>query len=93
MVNDLPLVGAVLASALSVLFWLVFIQAILSWVPGVVAGSGWLSAFDRAASRITEPLLLPIRERMPGGASVDFSPLVLLLLIQVARWAVVRLIA
>lgn len=85
--------GLALSAALGVLFWLVFVQAILSWLPGVVSGSAWLTAFDRAAGRITEPLLLPIRRRLPGGAAVDFSPFVLLLLIQVARWAVVRLVA
>gem|GEM_PF-5640548 len=89
----MPVFGLALSAALSVLFWLVFVQAILSWIPGVVSGSAWLMALDRAAGRITEPLLLPIRRRLPGGAAVDFSPFVLLLLIQAARWAVVRLIA
>lgn len=76
----------VLSAALSVLFWVIFIQALLSWIPGLVGGSPWLRALDRAASRVTEPMLQPIRDRLPGGAAMDFSPLVLLLLIQVARW-------
>lgn len=80
-----------LGAALNVLFWLVFVQAILTWIPSLVSGSGWLMAFDRAAGRITEPLLRPIRNAMPGGAAVDFSPLVLMLLIQVAHWVLFRL--
>ncbi len=84
-------VVAVVSAALNVLFWIIFIQALLSWIPGLVQGSGWLAALDRAASRVTEPLLRPIRERMPSGAVVDFSPLVLLVLIQVARWLLGRL--
>ncbi len=89
--RDLPILGLALSAALSVLFWLVFIQALLSWVPGVVSGSMWLMALERAARRIIEPILSPIRQRLPGGAAVDFSPFVLLLLIEVARWVVVRL--
>ena len=87
----MPVLGLALNAALNVLFWLVLIQAILSWIPSLVSGSAWLLAFDRAASRITEPLMDPIRRRLPGGASVDFSPLVLLLLIQVVRYVLFRL--
>jgi YggT family protein len=84
-------VDAVL-TALSVLFWVVFIQAILSWIPGMVAGSGWLRALERALRQVTEPLLEPIRGRLPGGAAIDFSPLILMIAIQVVRWLLVRLL-
>lgn len=84
---------AVIPAALSVLFWLVLIQALLTWIPGLVAGSAWLQAVDRAAGRILAPLLDPIRRRLPGGRAIDFSPLVLMLLIQVAQWAVARILA
>jgi len=80
-----------LGATLNVLFWLVFVQAILTWIPSLASGSGWLMAFDRAAGRISEPLLQPIRRLLPGGAAVDFSPLVLMLLIQVAHWVLFRL--
>jgi YggT family protein len=33
----------------------------------------------------TEPILAPIRNLMPGGMMVDFSPLIALLLISVLR--------
>lgn len=85
-------VYVVLSAALNVLFWIIFIQALLSWIPGLVTSSSWLGALDRAVSRVTEPLLQPIRDRLPGGAVIDFSPLVLLLLIQVARWLLGRLL-
>jgi YggT family protein len=83
---------AALSAALGLLFWVVFVQALLSWIPGLVAGSAWLRAFDRAARRVTEPLLDPIRRHLPAGAAVDFSPLVLLLLLQAARWVLGRLL-
>lgn len=88
----MPLLAVALSAALNVLFWLVLVQAILTWIPSLVAGSAWLLAFDRAAGRITEPLLTPIRRRMPAGASVDFSPLLLMLAIQIAHWALLRLL-
>jgi len=86
------LVVAAVLTALSVLFWLVLVQAILSWIPSLVSGSAWLASLDRAARLVTEPLLAPIRERMPGGAAVDFSPLILMLLIQIARWLLRRVL-
>lgn len=86
------LVVLAIQRALGVLFWVLFVQAILSWIPSLVSSSGWLASLDRAAGRVTEPLLAPIRERMPSGAVVDFSPLVLMLLVQVASWLLGRLV-
>ncbi|HJW89304.1 MAG TPA: YggT family protein [Anaerolineales bacterium] len=41
--------------------------------------------------RIVEPLLLPIRRLMPNTGMIDFSPLVLMVLIQVVEFVLVRL--
>lgn len=84
---------AAVEAALGVLFWLVFIQALLSWLPGVVDQSPWLRSIARAMAQVSEPLLNPIREHMPGGAMVDLSPMILLLLIEVVRWLLPHLIA
>jgi YggT family protein len=83
---------AALNACLRLLFWLVFVQAVLSWIPSLAEASGWVRAFDRAARRVTGPLLQPIRDHLPSGAVIDFSPLVLLVLIQVARWLLGRLL-
>ena len=82
------MLSVVVTSALQVLFWAVFIQAVLSWLPGAVDSSAWLRYFDRAVRALTGPLIAPIRHRMPVGSAVDFSPLVLLILLQVAIWLV-----
>ncbi len=43
--------------------------------------------------RLTEPLLEPIRRVLPtGGIGIDFSPLLLLLLLSVARQMLLRLL-
>jgi YggT family protein len=42
-----------------------------------------LRAFVEALNRITEPLYRPIRKLLPDFGGIDFSPLVVLILIQI----------
>lgn len=58
----------------------IIIRAILSWVPGVRA----LQPVARFFNGITDPLLEPVRRRLPSMGGLDFSPMVAILLI----WAV-----
>jgi len=41
-------------------------------------------------SRIIEPLLAPIRKILPRTGTIDFSPFVLLILIQVVEFILLR---
>jgi YggT family protein len=41
--------------------------------------------------RFIEPLLTPIRRLMPNTGMIDFSPLVLMLLIQLVEFVLIRL--
>jgi len=41
-------------------------------------------------SRIIEPLLTPIRKILPSTGTIDFSPFVLLILIQVVEFILLR---
>jgi len=41
--------------------------------------------------RFTEPALRPIRNRMPNFGGIDLSPLILILLLQVARMILFRI--
>jgi YggT family protein len=43
----------------------------------------FVSALWQALNAILDPLLAPIRKRMPHTGALDFSPIVLLLLIQI----------
>ena len=56
---------------------LVLVQAILSWVNPQAPIAPTLD-------RLTQPLLMPIRRLVPSVGGVDLSPLVLLILAQVA---------
>lgn len=53
------------------------IRAILSWLPGVSA----LQPIARFFNMITDPLIEPIRRRLPLMGGLDLSPLAALLLI------------
>jgi len=64
----------------------VIIDVILSFV--VAPWHPWRRALDR----VVEPLLAPIRRVVPPIGGLDFSPLVLIILIGLVRQVVVRLL-
>src|SRR4051794_3749363 len=73
---------------LSILFWIILIQVILSWLFAfnvLNRSSEGIRAFVRALDRITEPLYRPIRRLLPDFGGIDFSPLVVIILIQVIK--------
>ena len=73
---------------LSVLTWIIIIQVVLSWlfVLNVLnTNSGGVRAFALALERITAPVYGPIRRVLPDFGGIDFSPLVLLILIQIIK--------
>ena len=73
---------------LSVLTWIIIIQVVLSWlfVLNVLnTNSGGVRAFALALERITAPIYGPIRRVLPDFGGIDFSPLVLLILIQIIK--------
>ncbi|QIL01650.1 YggT family protein [Sphingomonas sinipercae] len=78
----------VLRLILNVVWWIIIVQVILSWLIAfnvLNTGSGGVRAFLQALDRITEPLYRPIRKVMPDFGGIDFSPLVLLLLLNVLQ--------
>ena len=73
---------------LNVLMWLIIIQVILSWLFAfnvLNTSSQGVRAFSQALERITAPIYRPIRRIMPDFGGIDFSPLVVLILIQVLK--------
>ena len=73
---------------LNVLVWIIIVQVILSWLFAfnvLNTSSQGLRAFVDALDRILGPLYRPIRKVLPDFGGIDFSPLVLLLLIQILR--------
>lgn len=71
--------------ALRVLSLLVFVQAVLTF---------FLSPYHpvrRLLDPLVEPLLAPIRRLLPTTGGVDFSPLILIIILQVLDSIVLRL--
>jgi YggT family protein len=78
----------VLELLLSVLWWIIIIQVVLSWLFAfnvLNSSSDGLRRFVEALDRITEPLYRPIRKVLPDFGGIDFSPLILILLISVVQ--------
>jgi YggT family protein len=66
--------------------WMVIIRAVLSWV-----NPDPYNAIVRFINNVTEPVLYPIRSRLPinyGG--IDFSPIVVFLVVMFLRTFVVN---
>jgi len=73
---------------LNVLWWIIIVQAILSWLIAfnvVNMTSPFVRSLATALDRLTAPLYRPIRRFLPDFGGIDFSPLVVLLLIMVVQ--------
>ena len=73
---------------LSVVTWIIIIQVILSWLIAfnvLNTSSNGVRTFAVAFDRVTAPLYRPIRRLLPDFGGIDFSPLVILILIQVIK--------
>ena len=89
-------IALALISIVQMLLWvasmIVIVQAIFSWLVAfnvVNTRSDFVRAVWTALERLTEPLYRPIRKLMPDFGGIDFSPLVVLLLI----WVIDRLLS
>jgi YggT family protein len=86
--NSVMSLFGVIDFLLVVVTYVIIAQAIISWliVFNVInTHSDFMRSFLRALDRLTEPLYRPIRRIMPDFGGIDFSPLVVLLLIFVLR--------
>ncbi|PZU58766.1 MAG: osmotic-shock protein [Sphingobium sp.] len=76
---------------LDVLWWIIIIQAILSWLIAfnvINTYSEFVRNVMYALDRITQPIYRPIRRIMPDLGALDLSPMVVLLGILIIRQAI-----
>jgi YggT family protein len=66
----------------SLIFWVLLLMAIMSWV------SQGRSPVEYVLMQLAEPLLRPIRRLLPSMGGIDFSPMVLVLLLYVINMGV-----
>lgn len=69
-------VAKILSMILNFFYFLIIARAILSWV-----NPDPYNPIVQFLFRTTEPLLAPIRRRMPATSAIDFSPLILFVII------------
>jgi YggT family protein len=81
---------------LQYLLWIakviIIVQAVLSWLVAfnvINLHNDFVRQTLYALNRITEPMYRPIRRIMPDFGALDFSPLVVLLLIQIISGIVI----
>ncbi|WP_406705178.1 YggT family protein [Sodalis sp.] len=66
---------ALLKAAGELVFWVVIIRSLLSWV------SQGRSPMDVVLYQLTEPLMYPIRRFLPAMGGIDFSAMVVILIL------------
>jgi YggT family protein len=70
--------------ALDLYWWVIIAAAIFSWLYAfnvVNSRNSVVAAIGNVLYQLTEPVLAPIRRRMPALGQIDISPIVLILLI------------
>ena len=73
---------------LRVFGWIIIAQVILSLLIAfnvVNTQSGFVRSLSEGLDRLTAPIYRPIRKILPDFGGLDFSPLVVLLAIQIVR--------
>ena len=83
--NFLYAFANILDIALNIYLWIIFARAILSWV-----NPDPYNPIVQFLYKVTEPVLYPIRRIMPYGVGIDFSPLIVIIVIYFIRGFVVK---
>lgn len=69
---------------LKVVWWIIVIQMILSWLVAfnvINTYNDFVRGLLKGLDRITEPVYRPIRKVLPDFGGLDFSPMVVLLVL------------
>ena len=74
---------AMLTNVLVMLIIIQFIIGLLFAFNVVNSSNEFLSSFYMAINRLMDPILRPIRNIMPNTGAIDFSPLVLIILLNI----------
>ena len=78
----------ILQILLNVVWWIIIIQAILSWLVAfnvINTHNDFIRQLLYALDRMTEPMYRPIRRILPDFGGLDFSPIVVLILLYILQ--------
>ena len=73
---------------LQILVWVIIAQVIISWLVAfnvINTQSNFVRTVLDVLDRLTAPLYRPIRKILPDFGGIDFSPIVLILAVQILR--------
>lgn len=81
----------ILTIILNVVWWIIIVQAILSWLIAfnvINTYNEYVGAIWRALKTMTDPLYRPIRKILPDFGGLDLSPMVVLVILLILQQAV-----
>lgn len=81
---------------LNVVWWLIIIQAILSWLLAfnvINLSNDVVAQVWQVLDRMTEPLYRPFREIMPNFGALDLTPMVVLIIVIIIQGPVLGYLA
>ena len=82
------LLGGAVTYTYYILFGFIIASILFSWFPGYPSSSFMQAVYD-AVRAVANPILMPIRSRVPmlqlGGFGIDFSPIIAILGLSIAR--------
>jgi YggT family protein len=80
LVDFIILLNRLVDAAIQLLTLLVIVRVLLTWIPSIDYGHPLL----RLIARITDPILLPVRRILPPMGGLDLSPIIAILLLNLA---------
>lgn len=81
----------ILRIVLTVIWWIIIVQAILSWLIAfnvINTHNEYVGAIWRALQKMTDPIYRPIRRVLPDFGGLDLSPMVVLVILLILQQAV-----
>lgn len=84
---------SILTSALVMLIIIQFVIGLLFAFNVVSPSNQFLMAFYNSINNLLDPILRPIRNILPNTGAIDFSPLVLIIALQILLrviWAIIQ---
>lgn len=73
---------------LGVLVWIIIAQVVVSWLVAfnvINTSSNFVRTILQVLDQITAPLYRPLRRILPDFGGIDFSPLIILVLVSILR--------
>lgn len=70
---------------LTIYMWIIIISALISWV-----NPDPYNPIVRFLRAVTEPVLMPVRRRIGFGMGIDFSPMVIILIILFIKYFLIQ---